>query len=130
MIDSTVHSCVVRFRSCSGIENNVRAILHRTRRQMPTQVQFGHHTLKTLGSSESVVSEQLSAVVLQQLDKGSRGIDRWPARPIVRHEVRSQAINKLDHACNATELLNFEAGIQLSQELCDRALACLLCWGW
>jgi hypothetical protein len=82
---------------------------------MPTQVQFGHHTLETLTPSEPVVSEQLTAVVLQQLKKSSRGINRGrSARPIVCHAVRPQAVNKLSHARDATELLNFEAGIQLS----------------
>jgi hypothetical protein len=127
----TVHSRGVRFRKRSGIEHYGRAILLCTRRQMPTQVQFGHHTLETLNPSEPVVSGQLSAVTLQQLDKSSRGINRRrPARLyIFCYAVRPEAVNELSHVRDATELLNFEAGIQLSQELGYSALACLLCWG-
>jgi hypothetical protein len=114
-----MYSRGVRLRSRSGIEHYGRAILLCTRRQMPTQVQFGHHTLETLTPSEPVVSGQLSAVTIQQLDKSSRSINgRRPARlSIVCHAIRPQAVNGLSHVRDATELLNFEAGIQLSQEL-------------
>ena len=80
---------------------------------MPAQKQAGHVTLHTLPASKSMVSGQVSAVLLQELCKGARSIDK---RRFMRSLITCpQAVDELQRSSDDAEVLKVEGRVLLGQ---------------